>query len=67
MITSSSMFQHELVKLITARIEDKTQNLATGVAIQSIEQYREQVGRIAELKEVLELIEEASDKVMKTI
>lgn len=61
------MFQHELVKLITARIEDKTQNLATGVAIQSIEQYREQVGRIAELKEVLELIEEASDKVMKTI
>lgn len=67
MITSSSMFQFELVKLINARIEEKTQNLATGVAIQSIEQYREQVGRIAELKEVLELIDEASEKVMKTI
>lgn len=67
MITSSSMFQHELTKLIKSRIDEKVQNLASGVAIQTIEQYREQVGRIAELREVLELIDEASDKVMKTI
>lgn len=67
MITSSSMFQFELVKMINSRIEEKTQDLARGLAIQSLEQYREQVGRIAELKEVLELIDEASEKVMKTI
>lgn len=59
----STAFQRELEKLIQDRIEILSENIVGGMAVSSIEEYREAVGRIAELKEVLSLCEEAASNV----
>jgi DNA-binding ferritin-like protein (Dps family) len=64
--TTSTAFERELQKLIQDRIANLSDNLLGGLAISNMEQYREQVGRIAELKNVLSLCEEAASAVNKT-
>jgi hypothetical protein len=59
----STAFERELEKLIQARIEILSENIVGGMAVSSMEEYREAVGRIAELKEVLSLCEEAASTV----
>jgi hypothetical protein len=59
----STAFQRELEKLIQDRIEILSENIVGGMAVSSMEEYREAVGRIAELKEVLSLCEEAASNV----
>jgi len=59
----STAFQRELEKLIQSRIEILSENIVGGMAVSSMEEYREAVGRIAELKEVLSLCEEAASNV----
>lgn len=59
----STAFERELEKLIQARIEILSDNIVGGMAVSSMEEYREAVGRIAELKEVLSLCEEAASTV----
>jgi hypothetical protein len=61
----STAFERELEKLIQARIEILSENLVGGMSVSSIEEYREAVGRISELKEVLSLCEEAASIVSK--
>ena len=64
--TTSTAFERELQKLIQERIANLSDNLLGGLAISSMEQYREQVGKIAELRKVLSLCEEAASAVNKT-
>jgi len=59
----STAFERELEKLIQARIEILSENIVGGMAVSSMEEYREAVGRIAELREVLSLCEEAASNV----
>lgn len=59
----STAFERELEKLIQARIEILSDNIVGGMAVSSMEEYREAVGRIAELREVLSLCEEAASTV----
>lgn len=59
----STAFEREVEKLIQARIEILSENIVGGMAVSSMEEYREAVGRIAELKEVLSLCEEAASNV----
>ena len=59
----STAFERELEKLIQARIEILSENIVGGMAVSSMEEYREAIGRIAELKEVLSLCEEAASTV----
>ena len=59
----STAFERELEKLIQARIEILSDNIVGGMAVSSMEEYREAVGRIAELREVLSLCEEAASNV----
>lgn len=59
----STAFERELEKLIQARIEILSENIVGGMSVSSMEEYREAVGRIAELKEVLSLCEEAASTV----
>ena len=65
MLTYGSAFERELSKLIHARVESLINNLSNGYAIDRIETYREQVGKISGLREALELFEEANDIVSK--
>jgi len=65
MQTTSIVFARELSKLVVERQKTLTENVASGLAISSYEQYREYVGRLAELNEVLEMMNEAETKVNK--
>lgn len=65
MQTISSAFERELSKLILERRKNLIENVASGLAITTMEQYREAVGRIAELGEVEELMAIAADNVSK--
>lgn len=65
MLTYSSVFERELHRLINAKIEEMKEQLSTGVAVNSIETYREKVGRIAGLRDALDLFEDANDIVEK--
>jgi hypothetical protein len=64
--TISTAFERELNKLIQERVTTLSDNLIGGLAISTMEEYREQVGRIAELKNVLSLCEEAASIINKT-
>lgn len=59
----STAFERELEKLIQGRIAILSEHILGGMAVSSMEEYREAVGRIAELKEVLSLCEEAASTV----
>ena len=65
MLTYASVFERELAKLINARIEDLKNELSTGIAVDSIENYRQKVGKVAGLREALELFEEANETANK--
>jgi hypothetical protein len=65
MQTTSIVFARELSKLVVERQKTLTENVASGLAISSYEQYREYVGRLAELNEVLEMMNEAEANVNK--
>lgn len=67
MLTYGSAFERELAKLIAERRKTLTENVVSGVAIQSMERYREIVGRLAELEEVLSLFEVANKNVSENI
>jgi imidazoleglycerol phosphate dehydratase HisB len=61
----SSAFERELKRMIQHRIEDLSVNLCLGLAVSSMEDYREGVGRISELKEVLSMCDEAATTISK--
>jgi len=65
MQTYSSAFERELAGLIDQRRKDLIENVARGVVVDSMEKYREHVGRISELEEVLELFAVAHESVSK--
>lgn len=52
-------FATELDELISQQIETYKNNLAYGMSVQTIEQYRETVGKIAGLQMALDFFEEA--------
>ena len=65
MQTYSSAFERELAALIEERRKNLIDNVANGLAIETIVQYREAVGRISELGEVLGMFSEAHENVSK--
>jgi hypothetical protein len=58
-------FMQELSALIAERRKTLTENVVSGVAVTSFDQYREYVGRLAELDEVREMMGEAASNVSK--
>ena len=67
MLTYGSAFERELAKLIAERRKTLTENVVSGVAIQTMERYREMVGRLAELEEVLSMFEVANANVSENL
>lgn len=65
MQTTAIAFRRELTKLIAERQKTLTENVASGLAISSFEQYREHVGRLSELSEVLDMMDDAEANVNK--
>lgn len=65
MQTTAIAFRRELTKLIAERHKTLTENVASGLAISSFEQYREHVGRLSELNEVLDMMDDAEANVNK--
>lgn len=65
MQTYASAFERELANLIEQRKKDLVEKIARGLVIDTMEKYREHVGRIMELDEVLEMFATAHDTVSK--
>lgn len=63
--TVSTAFERELIKLINERKSQLADNIVGGLAISSLEEYREHVGKIAALNEVLSMCDEAASTVNK--
>jgi hypothetical protein len=61
----STAFERELKKMIQNRIEDLSVNVCLGLNVSSMEAYREAIGRISELKEVLLMCDEAATTINK--
>jgi hypothetical protein len=66
MQTISTVFERELAKMIAERKKILIQNVVSGVAIHTMESYREHVGRLAAFDEVLEMFDEANTIVNKS-
>lgn len=64
--TVSTAFERELIKLIMERRAEIVSNMAGGLAIKTIEEYREAVGKISAFDEVMSLCEEVSTTINKT-
>jgi hypothetical protein len=60
MLTFNTLFERELKKLITASIEDRKENLSTGLATIDFPTYKHQVGIITGLRMALEFCDEAT-------
>jgi len=60
MLTFNTLFERELKKLITAAIEDRKENLSTGLATIDSPTYKHQVGIITGLRLALEACDEAT-------
>ncbi len=65
--TVSTAFERELLKLIIERRAEIISNMAGGLAIKTIEEYRESVGKISALNEVISLCDEVSTNINKTM
>lgn len=65
--TISTAFERELIKLIMERRADIVGNMAGGLAIKTIEEYREAVGKIAAFNEVISMCDEVSATINKTM
>jgi hypothetical protein len=64
--TVSTAFERELIKLIMERRAEIVSNMAGGLAIKTIEEYREAVGKISAFDEVVSFCEEVSTTINKT-
>ena len=60
MLTFNTLFERELKKLIVSAIEDRKENLSTGLSTIDFPTYKHQVGIITGLRMALELCEEAT-------
>ena len=60
MLTLNTLFERELKKLITSAVEDRKDNLSTGLATIDFPTYKHQIGIIAGLRMALELCDEAA-------
>nr|DAL11078.1 MAG TPA_asm: hypothetical protein [Bacteriophage sp.] len=67
MQTISSAFERELRILIEERKKSLIENVVSGVAISTMDGYREAVGRISELNEVLDMFDDANANVSKKL
>ena len=67
MLVYGAAFERELAKLIAERRKTLIENMVSGVAIQTMERYREQVGRISELDEVMSMFEIANKNVSENL
>jgi hypothetical protein len=65
--TVSTAFERELLKLIIERRAEIIGNMAGGLAIKTIEEYRESVGKISAFNEVISLCDEVSTNINKTM
>jgi hypothetical protein len=65
MLTTMDAFRRELTKLIEDRRKNMIENVTSGLAIGTFEQYREHVGRLSEQSEILDLMDEAEANVRK--
>lgn len=63
--TVSSAFERELRAIIDRECERVAGIMISGVAIQSIEQYRERVGEMNALRSMYDLCTEAAENVSK--
>ncbi len=66
MQTVSTVFERELAKLIAERRKSLIEIMTAGVAIHTLERYREHVGRLSELDEVMRMFDEANETVNKS-
>jgi len=60
MLTFNTLFERELKKLIVSAIEDRKENLSTGLSTIDFPTYKHQVGIIAGLRMALEFCDEAT-------
>jgi hypothetical protein len=60
MLTFNTLFERELKKLIAAAIDDRKENLSTGLATIDFPTYKHQVGIITGLRMALEACDEAT-------
>ena len=60
MLTFNTLFERELKKLIASAIEDRKENLSTGLATIDFPTYKHQVGIITGLRMALEACDEAT-------
>lgn len=65
MLTYSDAVLNELSALIKERMKTISENVTSGLAIHTMEQYRDNVGRHAGLSEALQFIDEARENVDK--
>jgi hypothetical protein len=63
--TVSTAFERELVKYILERKAEIISNMAGGLAIKTIEEYREAVGKIAAFDEVISMCKEVAFDINK--
>jgi hypothetical protein len=59
MLTFNTLFERELKKLIDASVEDRKENLSTGLSTIDFPTYKHQVGIITGLRMALDMCEEA--------
>jgi hypothetical protein len=65
MLTTLDAFRRELTKLIEDRRKNMIENVTSGLAVKTFDQYREYVGRLNEQSEILDLMDEAETNVKK--
>jgi len=65
--TVSTAFERELLKFISERKAEIVSNMAGGLAIKTIEEYREAVGKVAAFNEVISMCDEVSATINKTM
>lgn len=65
MLTYNTLFETTLRKLIQEEIERQTENLVLGLSVTDFSAYREAVGRIAGMRQALDLCEEAQTIISK--
>lgn len=58
-------FAQELGTMVTARIEELKDNLAGGLSVKNMEDYKHQTGQIKALMEVLAMFSEVETKIDK--
>jgi hypothetical protein len=60
MLTFNTLFERELKRLIDETVEDRKENLSTGLSTIDFPTYKHQVGIIVGLRMALDLCEEAT-------